>query len=270
MVSKSLRLLAAASLVSGALLSPLAATARSVSVDFRPFDQTGEDWHGDFTDLSNDGHFEGSLPFLLNFGDGAKAYDFSFNQNGFVQFVAVGGSGGGIAPSGNYIAPFAADLAQGEFFILGTNWANGLIDPVAPYDLSEATQKAFRFTWFGMCPASDVTCANPDTFQLVILDQGAGDFRLQFNYGFALNSQEIFGDPTSTVGQQGYSLGDNVLALHTGPFNSRNPDYCFTAGVGGLCGVAAAVPEPETYVLLALGLVSVGRFAQRRARQGLS
>ena len=171
-----------------------------------------------------------------------------------------------LPPTGNYIAPFAADLGPGTNAQLGgTSYSSGLIDPIAPYILAEATNKAYKFTWLGMCPAGDPDCDAPDYFQVILFDKGAGDFRIEFNYGLTFSSADNFGDPTSLVGQQGYSLGNNVLALHTGPFTSRNPDYCFTGGVGGLCNVAA-VPEPETYALLALGLGMVGGLAKRRSR----
>ena len=271
MISTKSLALSNAALIASVLVLSSPAMAKIISVDSRPFEQTGVQWTGNFVDLKNDKTFQGSLPFQLNFGDGAKSYDYSFSENGFVQFVATGSSGtGGLAPSGNYIAPFAANLGDGVNAQLGgTSYASGLIDPIAPYNLAEATDKAFRFTWLGMCLAADANCAAPDYFQVILYDQGAGNFRIEFNYGLTFSSIDVFGDPTSLVGQQGYSLGSNVLALHTGPFNSSNPDYCFNNGVGGLCGSVVAVPEPETYALLAAGLVAVGGYSKRRRRAGL-
>ena len=262
---KTLRVLTGAALTAGALCSSPSAMARNISVDSRPFEQTGEQWSNTNVDLKNNGAVQGSLPFQLNFGDGATTYDFRFSENGFIQFVAPGSTGTGSSPTGNYIAPFAADLAFADNAqLISTSFSSGLIDPTAPYVLSDATVKAFKFTWLGMCPASDVGCQAPDYFQLILFDRGAGDFRLQFNYGLTFSSVDVFGDPTSLAGQQGYSLGSNVLALHTGPFNSNNPDYCFTGGVGSLCGTVAAVPEPEVVTMLAGGLALLGVAARRR------
>ena len=160
MYSKKIRFSATAACF---MVASSAAMARTISVDSRPFEQTGVQWTGNSVNLNNDHTFQGSLPFQLNFGDGAKSYDYSFSENGFVQFIAVGGPGTtSITPTGNYIAPFAADLGPGLNSQLGgESYASGLIDPTPPYNLAEATDKAYRFTWLGMCPASNLDCSAP-------------------------------------------------------------------------------------------------------------
>ena len=251
-----------------AVTAPSIAWSRNVSIDTR----SGEYWTDTRVNLSNDGHVQGSLPFALNIGEGAKLYDFSFSENGFVQLLAAGGAGSGLfPPTGSFIAPFAADLAvRNTGGISGTLFGSGLFDPTPPYSgrLEDATQKEFRFQWLGMCPAGTLACTGPDFFEIVLTDRNGGDFLLEFNYGFRSGSN-VVGDPTSLLGQQGFSLGSNVLAMHSGPFDSSNKFYCFTGGVGSSCdGTVSAIPEPETYTMVALGLAGLGAATRKRRSRG--
>jgi hypothetical protein len=231
-----------------------AAQSRQVQVDFDgdAFSTTGEIFG------SADSHFgtgSGAVPFDLNFGSGAQSYDFCFNGNGFVSFVASGsGCSAGGTPTGNYVAAFFSALTTGG----NTMWATGLVDSTAPFAVADATP-AMRFIWDGTDSAS-----NSILVELLLLDRGAGNFDLAFGYG-----NSLFGiDGAPATGQQGFSLGANVRALTSGPFATAT-DYAFSF-VGGACTTCGAnpppalVPEPTTLALLSSALLLLPFLRRRR------
>lgn len=231
---------------------------RTIRIDtdfvFSPI--TGQRWNGEtVVALPKNGLAVGSMDFQLNFGSGAKDYDFAFNQNGYVTFFERPGSAVTSIPlpsNGNFIAPFAFDMAMGGL----TSFGCGAIDTAMPFFESQA-QEAMRFTWMSMCPAGDANCTNPASFQVVLIDRGSGDFDVEMNYGnFDPNA------PASFAGQYGLQLGSNVVKLSDGrPFNgSLSPDYYFRNGV------MAPVPEPSTYAMLIAGLGLVGLALRARRR----
>jgi hypothetical protein len=229
--------------------------ARSIVVDF---DGSGFASNGEMFALS-DSHFganaSGAVPFALNFGTGAASYDFCFNQNGFVSFVASGGGCAfGAAPSGDFVSVFSTALTTGG----NTLWSTGSVDTVAPY-LTTETVPAMRFIW----DATD-GAANSILTELLLIDRGGGSFDLDLRYG-----SDLFGiDGAPATGQQGLSLGSNLVALVNGPFATAT-DYAFSFvnGVCATCSVTTPVAEPSSLWLWALGcaLAMTGITRRRRA-----
>jgi hypothetical protein len=205
--------------------------ARSIAVDFDgvAFDSNGENFA--FADSHFGANATGAVPFALNFGTGAASYDFCFNQNGFVSFVASGaGCAFGASPSGDYVAVFSTALTTGG----NTLWSSGLIDTAAPFVAGEAAP-AMRFIW----DATD-GAANPILTELVLIDRGGGSFDLDLRYG-----STSFGiDGAPATGQQGLSLGSNLVALVNGPFATAT-DYTFSF-VNGVCATCSVTTPPTT------------------------
>jgi PEP-CTERM motif len=239
-----------------ALCSHSAQAQRSIRIDSGPTFNTsnGEYWPNiNIVTPPPSGFVTGQLPFQLNFGEGTKDYDYSFSRNGFIQLFARPSSGAGssdLPPSGNFIAPFAAFMVTGQPTSMEVGI--GVVDTTAPYVQADATA-AIRFTWKNMCV---IARGCDQTFQVALLDRGAGDFDLEMNYGF-FDANE----PTLPDGEQGFRLGSNVLALHSGPFTGNtSPDHYFRNGS------LAPVPEPSTYAMLIAGLGLVGMAARVRRR----
>lgn len=246
----------------------VAGSGRSIRVDLGSsnFSFNGQAWDGDLVpDLRGDGAGNGSIPFLLNFGAGAQQYDFSLSENGFVSLVAPGsGLGGGtLPPTGNYIAPFAADWVERyDLFDPGipTDMTNvihyglGHIDTAVKgsydYDFKLAP-RALRFTWQGMCPAAEPDCFGGPSFQAVLIDRGGGDFDLELN-----------GNSLATAGAAGgFVLGANKLTS-IGPATT---DFCFRGGRALACDDAVGVvPESGTLSLFAAGLLGLAGLAHFR------
>jgi hypothetical protein len=237
--------------------------ARGIRVDMagaNNFNFSGEDWTSDNpvgADLAGDSFVTGVIPFQLNFGAGAADYSFCFTENGFVSFIQAPGCNSLVPPTGEFIAPFANDLA-----IDSALWSVGLLDPLEPYSRDEDTE-AMRFTWQGTDTNNAQLVA-----QLVLLNRGAGNFDFEINYGPAFAEDYV----TSNAGGQGWSLGANTQALTTGAF-AQATNYFFSMVNGVLTGGGPPDPpdpptpvdEPSMLMLLSLAaLTLLAVYAHRR------
>jgi len=257
--------LAGLALASGALgLLSSNAWATRVSVDFDgdSFATTGEIFG------SADTHFgansSGTLPFALDFGSGAAIYDFCFNSNGFVSFVASGsGCTFGSTPTGDYIAPFESALLAGG----NTSYSTGSVDSTTPYSTSDTTP-AIRFIWDATDSANNAVLA-----ELLLVSQpstSTGAFSLEFRYG-----NDLFGiDGAPATGSQSYKLGNNTSGPTTGPF-ATDTTYKSTFSGGAPCTTNCGgtgtpptdVAEPGTLALLSGLLLLVPVTFRRRLRR---
>jgi hypothetical protein len=257
--------LALASGVLGLLSTTAWATRINVDFDGDAFPATGEIFG------SADTHFgansSGTMPFALDFGSGATVYDFCFNSNGFVSFVASGsGCTFGSTPTGDYIAPFASALTTGG----NTLWGSGSVDSSTPYSTSDTTP-AIRFIWDATDSSNNAVLA-----ELLLVSQpsiSTGAFSLEYRYG-----NDLFGvDGAPATGSQGYKLGNNTSGPTSGPF-ATDTTYKSTFSAGAPCTTDCGggtgtpptdVPEPGALALLSGVLLLVPVVFRRRLRVGL-
>lgn len=254
-----------ASLVSLALAAAShTASAHRVIIDFDgdQFPTTGEIFP------SGESHFgtgSAAVPFELNFGAGALAYDFCFGINGVVGFVSSGSACGSSPFTGNYIAPFSAALTN----VGNTSWGTGTIDTLHagtssdPFVKADATTPGLRFIW----DAQD-TSGNHIITELMLISLGAGDFTLDMRYGDVNQT-----DGAPATGTQSFALGNTSFGPLNGPFFAATDyTYSFIGGVCAKCGTTnppppTTVPEPPMWALTALAgglfLLFAGRTRRR-------
>jgi hypothetical protein len=245
--------------IAAAALAGLSQTADAarIRIDFAPtgFNQSGELFETDDTTFSLG---SGAMPFLLNFGAGAQAYDFCFGGSGAVEFITQGGTCGDTPLLGNYIAPFSAELNIGG----NTQFGTGLLDLTPPFDnIADATTKAIRFVWEGTDTAN-----NDISTELMLWELGAGtgDFGFEMRYGNG------FLEGVPDTGEQSFHLGNSTFGPVRGPFIGDDADYFFSF-VGGACtsGCTTTPPpttveEPSSLALTMLGGLLVFAFAARQ------
>lgn len=212
----------------GSLCSTAQAARIIVDFDGGSFDTTGENFA--LGDSVFGAGKTGTVPFALDFGAGAASYDFCFNANGFVSFVTTGiACNFTAAPAGDYIAAFFTALNVGG----NTLYSTGLLDPDSPY-LPQEASPAMRFIWDATDGASNSVLAEVLLYSRPTA--GAGAFGVEFRYG------NDFIDGAPATGQQGFSLGNNVLGPTSGPFSS-DTDYVSTFQ-GGTCGSTCGGEPP--------------------------
>lgn len=149
---------------------------------------------------------------------------------------------------GQVMAPFFTDVNLGfpgsGPLLVGTGMADGRLAWGATWDAVSAWNHPFGSTV---------------TFQLALLDNGGGNFTMEFNYGqldWAADGGIGFGDEEA---------GAFVFPADRRPFSRYSCD--FVDGVVAGCAFST-VPEPTTVALLGgglLGLLGVGAHRRRRA-----
>jgi PEP-CTERM motif len=192
-----------------------------------------------------------NIGFDINFG-GGNVGQLTISENGVVNI----GSG--------LINVFSTDLtsiaANGTVFdtLAGAGeimYSRGIADPEADgsgnYNLAEAVN-AFHVTWAGVLDSN----GNTRFMQMLLYDQGAGNFDLRMRYG--LNDGDTY---ALTSAAAGFSLGSNSLNI-TGPLVTTT-DYFYRFRDGRL-QTSSSVPEPGTLALLGLGLFGIASKRRRR------
>ena len=262
MAHRSIRnsvIIAALGLAAAALLAG-AASARTIRVDTGSTPQSyidnnnGQFWPDTDGAIGPGTTFEGSLPFAIDFGTG-DVQGFCLQQDGFVAFSSCG--------SAAVISPLAANWESDpdalEIFQFGSvTYSDGQLDPEPPIGPLAQAPRAVRFHWQEVCTTTPCNDLNNDprySFQAILIDRGAGDFDLELNYGGAI---------PAGIGTLGFVLGTNVFEFTGDVANDRSFDFRFRNGV--LVDGTAAVPEPSTLLLLALGLTTMHALRRRRSR----
>ena len=203
----------------------------------------------------------------LNIGAGAQLYTFRFDPTGRAVML----DSNGVATT-NFIAPlesgfsdvtFIPDSGVGGFIAFGAGQIAPSVltgNPVGPFD-PNAALSVYRFLWRNVCIDFNGACVAGSTdfnFEAVLVDRGAGDFDLDFDYAPP--------NDALATSSAGYLLGANAASFTD--FSSPGPDYCFRGGVGQLCGSVVVppttVPEPAPIALLAAGIGLLGVATRRR------
>ena len=181
------------------------------------------------------------------------------------------------------IAPFFADvdtLYAGSPVTYGTGTYDG--------------QKAFGVNWVDVdYYFSDLSHTARNSFQLVLVDRGNGDFDIVYNYdaiqwetgmmsngnssglggvsarvGYSNGTGEagsFFELPGSAVNGAFLDGGPNSLAYHRIDSDVTGR-YIFQVRGGNVLPPSPPIPEPETWAMLLAGLGIVGAAAKRRRR----
>lgn len=248
----------------------------------------------------NDDDYSGAiaLPFAVNFG-GATYSSLYVSNNGYVTFNAGSGEYYPSPLGANYVnaaspglpilAPFFSDVDTRDASSALVSWGAGTFQG----------RTAFAVTWPGVGEFGTQAATNLNRFQLLLVDRsdtGTGNFDIYFNYdslvwdhegyvavGYHNGSLETplygqfpgsvkYDEETGLIATPGAFLDGGPFALAASSNLSPESNiytagrYLLEARNGQILGNLAAVPEPSTVALLALGGALLG-FAGWRRRQ---
>lgn len=262
-----------AAVAMGAVMDVSARGVRVESGDFS--EESGETWPLSSTTDIADPSDPTALPatvnlgFFLNFGQ--AGFDTTTDANSQIHIYAdgyVSFDPGFIEPGADSGTEVIADKVAAPFYLASgapsfMSYAAGQVDTVAPFVLDEAVD-AFRVTWF----VGD----NSFPFQIVLFDRNgtgaaAGDFDMEFNYGFTPEA----GEPPQTppldlLLTAGFTLGTNTAVLDPSQLNSAFTHmWQFRGGViSVVTEPPVGVPEPNSIALIGVGLLLLGVMRWRR------
>lgn len=156
---------------------------------------------------------------------------------------------------GSLLAPFFTDVNT-EFAGGAVYHGTGLV----------GGRLAWAATWDGVWGwMADPDLGSSAAFQTVLIDDGGGDFTMEFNYGrldWAAEGGIGFADDGGVTGTPVVA----TLVTDHPPADSRLT--CRFTGGTPTCTELVTVPEPSTVVLLGSALVGLAGVAVRRRRTG--
>ena len=190
---------------------------------------------------------------------------FDSNQGTFTPFVLTG------ATSNPILAPYFADVDTRGGSTTATPGGNSTGSNLVYWDLDSSTN-TFTATWDDVGYFSSSTSLL-NSFQLAIIDQGAGDFDIEFRYedinwttGDASGGSNGLG---GTVARAGWSAGNGINFQEIGAsgdqsamLNLENTSNVGTAGlyrfeVRNGAVAPSPIPEPSSLFALAIGLFAL-------------
>ena len=263
------------------------------SPDERSFNINGDIFSRNYLGLELNGNQSTEIELGFAVLIGTQSFQSLFvNENGLVSFGAAISAGVTRAPLVDspfipvrsltdfgipVIAPVYADLQEGIRFGSEGPYQGqivvqyGMADPTpnekGEYELEDAL-RATRITWYGLPVVQEAASLVDEPAlawaQLLITDQGGGDFNFEFRTGDPNQDPPYVQPGLGSIA--GFALDDDALDF-TGPYGDGSPSY-FAFRDGELV-TQAMVPEATTWAMMILGLGVMGAGLRARRRRTL-